>query len=77
MKRLQILIILIAIILFFLNSCAPKPTKKVPLAFESGQKHFHNIAGTQRVHFHKHRSDQERIKQQYIIKLEYLISCLL
>ena len=46
MKRLQILIIFITIILFFLNSCTPKPTKKVPIAFESGQKHFHKVCAS-------------------------------
>ena len=43
MKRYQILIMLFTIILFLANSCAPKPTIKVPVEFESGQKYFHRV----------------------------------
>ena len=43
MKRYQVLIMLLTIILFLANSCAPKPTKKVPIEFESGQKYFHRV----------------------------------
>ena len=43
MKQSQALMLLTAIILFFINSCTPKPTKKVPIEFESGQKYFHQV----------------------------------
>jgi len=43
MKRSIFFIILIAIFLFFISSCAPKPTKKVPVEFEPGQKYFHQV----------------------------------
>ena len=46
MKRFHTLIILIAIILFFINSCAPKPTKKVPIEFESGQNFYHKVCAS-------------------------------
>ena len=43
MKRSIFFIILIAIFLFFISSCAPKPTKKVPVEFEPGQNYFHQV----------------------------------
>jgi mono/diheme cytochrome c family protein len=31
------------LIILFIASCAPQPTKEVPAEFQSGQKHFHKI----------------------------------
>ncbi len=33
----------IALLAFFLGSCAPQPQKEVPAEFKNGQKHFHQI----------------------------------
>ena len=43
MKQSKFFIILTAIFLFLISSCAPKPTKKVPIEFEAGQKYFHRV----------------------------------
>ena len=43
MKQSNFFIILTAIFLFLISSCAPKPTKKVPIEFEAGQKIFHRV----------------------------------
>ena len=43
MEQLRGNIFLIAAIVFSLVSCAPKPTKKVPNNFLSGQNHFHRV----------------------------------
>ena len=37
------LIVLVAIALLGMNSCAPQPTKKVPEPYKKGQKAFHKI----------------------------------
>jgi len=31
------------IVLLFIASCAPQPTKEVPVEFQSGQKYFHQV----------------------------------
>ena len=46
MKQSKFFIILTAIFLFLISSCAPKPTKKVPIEYESGQKYFHNVCAS-------------------------------
>jgi mono/diheme cytochrome c family protein len=46
MKQPHALIALTAIILFFINSCAPKPTIKVPIEYQSGQKYFHSVCAS-------------------------------
>ena len=43
MEQLRGNIFLIAAIVFSVVSCAPKPTKKVPNNFLSGQNHFHRV----------------------------------
>jgi len=35
-----------AALLVLLSSCAPKPTIKVPVEFEAGQKHFHKACAS-------------------------------
>lgn len=37
------LIVLVAIALLGMNSCAPQPTKEVPETYKKGQKAFHKI----------------------------------
>ena len=43
MIQFQTYIFLAAVMLISLTSCTPKPTIKVPEAFESGQNHFHRV----------------------------------
>ncbi len=43
MKQFRANIFLMAAIIISLVSCAPKPTKKVPEEFLSGQNHFHRV----------------------------------
>ena len=43
MNQSKLFIILIVFFIILINSCAPKPTKKVPVEFESGQKYFHRV----------------------------------
>ena len=43
MTQFQPYIFLVALILIALTSCSPKPAKKFPAEFESGQNHFHRV----------------------------------
>jgi cytochrome c553 len=40
---MQIFRILSILIILFIASCAPQPTKEVPAEYQLGQKHFHKI----------------------------------
>lgn len=55
-------------LLFFLSSCAPKPTIKVPAEFETGQNYFHKLCAS------CHGSDAlgKQTKAPGLIDLEYL-----
>ncbi|PIQ97051.1 MAG: cytochrome C-552 [Nitrospinae bacterium CG11_big_fil_rev_8_21_14_0_20_56_8] len=45
MKSVHILAITLPAV-FFLSSCHPQPTQKVPLEFEEGQKLFHKVCAS-------------------------------
>jgi mono/diheme cytochrome c family protein len=68
MKQSIFFIILTAIVLFLITSCAPKPTKKVPIEFETGQKYFHRVCAN----CHGVDALGKKTKAPGLIDLEYL-----
>ena len=68
MKKYQIFWSLLIFILTLLPSCAPKPTKIVPLEYKAGQNYFHRVCAN----CHGEDALGKQTKAPGLIDVEYL-----